>query len=556
MGLLRKLTTKLKPTLRTKTIAPSVTSPPLSPSAQSPTGRSGVPVAPKDHVAIQRRQAALQQCGLVPVPRKDLSQLEKELDRKFSHVVVVPQDQPDQGELSTAERIRREWQAKNETQPVQQGDVGPKDPSNDTFGPTEEQKAPKAPTPASLQTVFRPSSPASLGSIQRALLFSDIPEEDHTPSETEKVRLILVQLLPPADSQIVKPLPSAPSKGTVGVPLPDSSSPTGLSEISPVPSPRDSKRLPPIDVNLTTNNAEKITEEASRSRLPNRQSINSLTTKSSLPALSPTMTASSYSTIPTPVDDESRERMGAMITGSGSIKSRSSHRRKASDSGRDSEDLGIVHETIPESPELTTTGSRSSNPARENTATVGPTSFEAFVEKRARRTMSIGVFQSNKRSSGSCSTKSVSSEQASRWGGIANDFSLKPLDTPRSSSISPVSVTLSVPVPLFLIPLPFQSTPALAAGNERLTPTQSQPAIQQPRYKFTRSRSVISSLGLKMTRKTAPRPAVSSLPPSPPLPERRATVKIIEGREGLMQNVRGIEDDESRRLTELAFVDY
>jgi len=57
-----------------------------------------------------------------------------------------------------------------------------------------------------------------------------------------------------------------------------------------------------------------------------------------------------------------------------------------------------------------------------------------------------------------------------------------------------------------------------------------------------------------MTRKTtAPQTA---LPPVPPSPTRQPTVKIVHDREGLMQGVKAIEDEESRRLTELAFVDF
>ena len=67
---------------------------------------------------MQRRQAALQQCGLVPVPRKDLSQLEQELDRRFGHAATREWEH---SELSTAEKVRREWEAKNEIQPAKQG---------------------------------------------------------------------------------------------------------------------------------------------------------------------------------------------------------------------------------------------------------------------------------------------------------------------------------------------------------------------------------------------------------------------------------------------------
>ena len=59
-----------------------------------------------------------------------------------------------------------------------------------------------------------------------------------------------------------------------------------------------------------------------------------------------------------------------------------------------------------------------------------------------------------------------------------------------------------------------------------------------------------------MTRKKAPQPALPPLPSPPPSPVRLPTARIVEDRETLLRDVKGIEDDESRRLTELAFMDY
>jgi len=142
------------------------------------------------------------------------------------------------------------------------------------------------------------------------------------------------------------------------------------------------------------------------------------------------------------MDEESRERVEAMITRSSSGISRSSRPGKVSDAHRKSEDLDIVHETIPESPEPTVTESTTWNPNRESAATMGSAGFEAFVEKKEKRKISTGVFQSSKRNSSSSSRKSLSSELSLRWSAIANDFSLKPLDGGRSrNSTLPVSVT-------------------------------------------------------------------------------------------------------------------
>ena len=445
-GLFRKLTTRLRPTLsHPKTPSPAVASPPLP---HSPTHRSAVPVLSNDLVAVQRRQAALQQCGLVPLPRKDLSQLERELDRRFSHVVVPPQDQPEQGEPSTAEKIRREWRAKNEARSAEQsGDRDSRGPSDVASDPAEEEKTTRVSTSASSRTASSPAHPPSLRSIPEDFSFIDIPEEDDATPEIEKVHFVLSQLLHCANFRVVKSLPPVPPTEAaypLRTPLPNSSSSSSaqLPETSPSLSPRENKRLPPIDVNPRTNDTKETTDEATHG---NRQSIHSLMTKSSLPALSPTMTASSFSTIPTPIDDESKERMEGMITSSSSGKARSTRLGRASDVGRNSEELNVVHETIPESPEPAATESKSLNPTKESTPTINTAGLEALVEKREKWKMSTGIFQSNRRNSGSSSKRPAGSELNLRWGAIANDFSLKAPDHPKArSSILPVSVITSM----------------------------------------------------------------------------------------------------------------
>ena len=211
-GLFRRLTTKLKPpSVYPRSANSLIASPPNSPT-QSSTRRSAVPVASTDAAAIQRRRAALQQCGLVPLQRKDLSRLEEELDQRFSHLVVLPQDQPEQGELTTAEKIRREWQTKNEAHPEKQGgDLDPKVPSDSTSdclhsellgksdltGNAEEEKTPELIIPPSPRSSPSAADPAS---TPGTCLSPDIPEGGVTEPENEKVRhLVLFQSLRPLD---------------------------------------------------------------------------------------------------------------------------------------------------------------------------------------------------------------------------------------------------------------------------------------------------------------------------------------------------------------------
>ncbi|KAF9790470.1 hypothetical protein BJ322DRAFT_391743 [Thelephora terrestris] len=492
--------------------------PPKSPT-QPATRRSAVPVAPTDVAAIKRRRAALQQCGLVAPPPRDLSQLEAELDRTISHVVILSQEQKDQEELSSAERIRREWQAKNETQIEKQGhDAGPTDVTPASLNPgrldsvanTEEQDSSEFIAP---QTLLSPTSPVPLSPIPEAFSFTDIPEEHTVVTDVEKG-------LHPSEGvdPLTAPLPNSPL-----------SSSFNLLDLSPTPTSRESKRPPPIVVNLTANGVKQHNDEATRGRSQNRDSTQSLASRRSLPALSPTVTASSSSSLPTPRDEESRERMESVINRSNSIKSRSSRFGKVTDIRRDSEELGIV----PEASELPANESRAWNPNRESNATLGSTGFEAFVEKRERRRISTGIFQPSKRSSGSFRS-SRKSTASSVWSAFANDFALKPFEGAKARSST----------------LPATST--LASKDKELISTHSQPVIEQPRPKITRSKSVIASLGLKISRKTVQ----ASLPPSPSTPTRQPTVRIVENRENLMKEMVGIEDDESRRLTELAFMDF
>lgn len=535
-GIFRKLTTRLKsPTLNPKSAnfnTPPSPKSPTHPSTRLPT----VPEAPTDIAAVKRRRAALQQLGLVPL-RKDLSQLEAELDQRFSHVVESPQDQQDQDDLSSAEKIRREWQAKNEIQVEKQGnDAGSTNP-DDAPSPSSDPKslgklglledideltALELIIPTSSDVFVSLTSPVSLSPIPETCVLPEISEEDVITPENEKE-------LPSASSATVDPL---------NIPLPDSplSSSVALPDLAP--STRESKRPPPILLNITTIDANDTTGEVTRGRSSTRDSVQSITSKQSLPALSPTMTASSSSSVTTPRDDESRERMEALINRSGSVKSRSSRLGKASDICRDSEDLDVVHESIHESPELAATETRSWNPNRESISTLGSTGFDSFVGKREkRRRMSTGIFQSVRRNSGSTrgSRKSAGSELSLMWGAIANDFSLKPFEGTKSRSAT----------------LPSKSTPA--DENKETTETQSRPTPEPAQPKMTRSRSVIASLGLKMARKA---PQQKAKLPRTPSPVRRPTIRIMDNRENLIQEVKGIEDEESRRLTEMAFMDF
>lgn len=71
-----------------------------------------------DFTSKEQREAALKKCGLIAVPKKDLSELEQDLDRKYTKVTPIPEeDAKENGQPSAAEKIRQEWKAKNQSKP-------------------------------------------------------------------------------------------------------------------------------------------------------------------------------------------------------------------------------------------------------------------------------------------------------------------------------------------------------------------------------------------------------------------------------------------------------
>ena len=72
------------------------------------------PPLTNDFTSKEQREAALRARGLIAVPRKDLSQLEEDLDRRRAKITPVPRDQATEGgQPSAAEKIIQEWKAKN-----------------------------------------------------------------------------------------------------------------------------------------------------------------------------------------------------------------------------------------------------------------------------------------------------------------------------------------------------------------------------------------------------------------------------------------------------------
>ena len=73
------------------------------------------PPLTNDFTSKEQREAALRERGLIAAPKKDLSQLEQDLDRRFGKTPPIPRDQKTKdGQPSAAEKIMQEWKAKNQ----------------------------------------------------------------------------------------------------------------------------------------------------------------------------------------------------------------------------------------------------------------------------------------------------------------------------------------------------------------------------------------------------------------------------------------------------------
>ncbi|KAF9790466.1 hypothetical protein BJ322DRAFT_1036640 [Thelephora terrestris] len=109
-GLFKKLASKLKSPAAAQPNT-TQTSPRTSPTVRA---KNPPPLA-NDFTSKEQREAALRERGLIAAPKKDLSQIEQDLDQKYAKVAPVPKDQTTKGgQQSAAEKIRQEWKAKNQ----------------------------------------------------------------------------------------------------------------------------------------------------------------------------------------------------------------------------------------------------------------------------------------------------------------------------------------------------------------------------------------------------------------------------------------------------------
>ena len=86
----------------------------ISPRRGSVVRAKKAPPLTNDFTSKELREAALRERGLIAAPKKNLSEVEQELDQKYAKITPIPRDQTTNGgEQSAAEKIRQEWKAKN-----------------------------------------------------------------------------------------------------------------------------------------------------------------------------------------------------------------------------------------------------------------------------------------------------------------------------------------------------------------------------------------------------------------------------------------------------------
>lgn len=109
-GLFKKLASKLRSPTGTQFNTTQT-----SPRRDSTIRAKAAPPLPNDFTSKENQEAALRERGLIATPKKDLSQVEQDLDRRYAKVTSVPRDQATKdGQQSAAEKIRQEWKAKNQ----------------------------------------------------------------------------------------------------------------------------------------------------------------------------------------------------------------------------------------------------------------------------------------------------------------------------------------------------------------------------------------------------------------------------------------------------------
>lgn len=109
-GLFKKLANKLR-----SPVATQFNTTQTSPNRSSTIRAKAAPPLTNDFTSKENREAALRERGLIATPKKDLSQLEQDLDQKYAKVSPIPGDQTTKdGQQTAAEKIRQEWKAKNQ----------------------------------------------------------------------------------------------------------------------------------------------------------------------------------------------------------------------------------------------------------------------------------------------------------------------------------------------------------------------------------------------------------------------------------------------------------
>jgi hypothetical protein len=311
----------------------------MSPVASSPRAGPGLP---NDFVSKERRQAALRARGLLP---PDLSQLEKELDRRYP-VVPAPASPDGEGQ-SAARKIQQEWTAKNKSEDG--GSRPAKAAYPETLG---------TPNFSKLRVTVEVRDGEEDGTTwdePQASVAASVPPVH----QTDRTDSTLV-----SDSQVLSTSPTQDTFEEKALPQilfgSEQKSPPPI-VITTTASPRHSSSQPPSPSTRSVSNPNSsLTQQ------------HSLSNKTSLPALSPTRTGSSDSLVATPTIEIEHTEV-AVVARPSSSKSRTSSKHRVKEEPNTVESDPVHFDAVDEA-----AGVDQMAPSEFG-------GFEAYVERRQKR---------------------------------------------------------------------------------------------------------------------------------------------------------------------------
>ncbi|KAL4247625.1 hypothetical protein ABKN59_007671 [Abortiporus biennis] len=591
-GLFKRFTSKLRSTSH-NTHHASMSNPSSSTSqenSEAPKRRKTLhlPTMPKPHsnqgltnafTSHELRQQALRERGLIPAvphPYKDshgymlpLSDQEKYLDNRFTTVLEEKGRQSgDENQDSEAKRIREAWLKKN-----QDAEAGPSSSLSPPEPPSKDEASeysypsvnatdiPLPPSPLPDQTTVElevsekvalwlqstptgsPRSEKSFGKARRGPVAGDglpaIREDDSSPSSTAPSTVRAHKDIPPPVSitSFTFPSPSSLSPSTTEFGS-IQSSPTSESLASPSP-PIASVR----GRSLTVGNSFKSTNTSLAASLSTSTSSSGSRARSKVPALSPTRTTSSSATSEVPSTPTLASQPRISFSSSGS---------QLSDAPQKNAKL------LPNNPVLTIQTAETGELAEHGLMTMATIIVESPLEDSCGGVAEFGqvaVLDFEGSPGSKANEESLPTPRPRPARQTTHETQERRKSINFSSMFNTKSHTLDTTAPE-------RSGGSLASrsmGNLRRSVAGTIVNKFRPKSTLLVDTSISNGKRTVNTSNLPPSPRLTPLPTSPdslsPTPRLRTGLNApIYTRDSLLMDLASVEDDESRRLSEMAFL--